>query len=837
MAKFLNKSKPSVSLPIAQTFFETIYKNVSEPAGYLILWELKNKRSHSFHHSDLASAGKVVEDLARQDDIYFSPGLQREPLNQSLRGKQDGVGVLPGFWFDFDLWNPERKKNNLKSQYPLSREALFQFTDKYLPEPTVLIDTGGGFHAHWILDSPLVIASKEDYSEAVALSKDWQNRIIAYGRQMGWNLDNTSSIEHAMRIPGTMNHKYGTVVTRIDRNPHYHSLSDIKTLLQESEKREVTRQPLDPNLLNLVSDCAFLKHCDEDAVDLAEPHWHMMVCILANQERGPEMIHQLSRKYHSYKQEETDQKIRNALKNNPAPITCNHLKSIYNCGKDCNVASPIHLLRKSENIDNSKDELDIEAIENDIAKSKIPDTSFPWDVFPEPLVNCLTDLSRALSVPNEMTAVMCLSMISTSIGSSLAYVQAKRDYTVPTNIWLGIIGETGHKKTPALEKMLEPVYQHQKSLYDAAMAAAGTSQMIQGSSGKAVKAPAATVRFKSVFTTDSTMEALLTQLCENPKGLILYHDELSGFFKSFDKYRLGKGGDREQYLSLWSGSPIKVDRTGKQLYCHRPCLSILGGIQPRLAAKAFGTDSFDDGLLPRFLFFQIPSERPPLTTHEWASANKEYWKVLISHFYNLKAESIQLHLDQEAQNRFLQVANSLQRLGDYSSYRLRVFMPKMENYVLRLSGLLHMLHQHDRGEQPISDQIQSDTLEKAVKLAKFFLAQARKVVELYAPRKIALDKTQEGIIDAIISTISKSSESWIAVSEIMNTFNGLVPTEGRIEDPSTFGTLMAKVLNKLKIEFTKKRRPREGIGVKAMHLEITKEAEKMLKACQKDYKV
>ena len=50
---------------------------------------------------------------------------------------------------------------------------------------------------------------------------------------------------------------------------------------------------------------------------------------------------------------------------------------------------------------------------------------------------------------------------------------------------------------------------------------------------------------------DSTIEKLGELLAQNPNGLLLVRDELSGFLRSLDDEN--KAGDRQAYLEMWDG--------------------------------------------------------------------------------------------------------------------------------------------------------------------------------------------------------------------------------------------------------------------------------------------
>jgi hypothetical protein len=79
-------------------------------------------------------------------------------------------------------------------------------------------------------------------------------------------------------------------------------------------------------------------------------------------------------------------------------------------------------------------------------------------------------------------------------------------------------------------------------------------------------------------------------------------DEISGWVGSLDQYRGGKGSDRQQFLSLWSGGVIKADRKGgATVYVEHPVACVVGGIQPDLAGVLHDEAKRRDGFVERIL--------------------------------------------------------------------------------------------------------------------------------------------------------------------------------------------------------------------------------------------
>ena len=115
------------------------------------------------------------------------------------------------------------------------------------------------------------------------------------------------------------------------------------------------------------------------------------------------------------------------------------------------------------------------------------------------------------------------------------------------------------------------------------------------------------------MTNDPTIEKVARLVLENPKGLMLFRDELSGWIGSLDKYG-GAGGDRAFYLEAYGGRSYAVDRMKDAEPIVVPSLSviILGGMQPdRMVTLIFSGD--DDGLAARFIYVwpeHVPPQRP-----------------------------------------------------------------------------------------------------------------------------------------------------------------------------------------------------------------------------------
>lgn len=82
--------------------------------------------------------------------------------------------------------------------------------------------------------------------------------------------------------------------------------------------------PADPR--PIVAGCAWIRHCRDDAAELAEPEWYAMLGIIGRCREGERLAHEWSSPYPRYSPEETAAKLRHALRA-AGPRTCEHIRA------------------------------------------------------------------------------------------------------------------------------------------------------------------------------------------------------------------------------------------------------------------------------------------------------------------------------------------------------------------------------------------------------------------------------------------------------------------------------------------------------------------------------
>ena len=186
-----------------------------------------------------------------------------------------------------------------------------------------------------------------------------------------------------------------------------------------------------------------------------------------------------------------------------------------------------------------------------------------------------------------------------------------------TRLWTMLVGPPSSKKTPGMKPALTVAYsiegdwraEDEKELesYDQELKvykAAETKYVKDSINGKPYSIPDKPKKppQRRLILSDTTTEAAARILADNERGVLLVHDEASGFFGSMDAYRQsGTNKDRPFYLQAFNGGRYHVDRVnGGCTVIPNLSMSILGGIQPAMIRKV-ANKLDDDGLLQRFL--------------------------------------------------------------------------------------------------------------------------------------------------------------------------------------------------------------------------------------------
>lgn len=178
-------------------------------------------------------------------------------------------------------------------------------------------------------------------------------------------------------------------------------------------------------------------------------------------------------------------------------------------------------------------------------------------------------------------------------------IKVKRhdDWKESARLWAALMGPPSAKKSPIISAATGPLRRLDVEMMREWQKRVAEYDALSPDEKKGRQRPPQTrLRFE-----DTTVEAAQQVLEGSPWGVLMLHDELSGFFGAMDKYGNGKGAqaDRAFWLRSFNGGQFALNRVVRgAVIIENLSVSMLGGIQPEPLRKIAG-DAVDDGLLQR----------------------------------------------------------------------------------------------------------------------------------------------------------------------------------------------------------------------------------------------
>ena len=237
--------------------------------------------------------------------------------------------------------------------------------------------------------------------------------------------------------------------------------------------------------------------------------------------------------------------------------------------------------------------------------------------------------AKGASAPIDFVAISLLSCTGGAI-ANVRWPKAGSAWTEPPVIWTVAIGAPSSGKSPAVrvpldllqcaESRLAIGLDQEVRVNEAKRIAAAEHRAIWESQVKeAIKQgrdcpsmppeaeePSPVLRPR-IRLGDTTIEAAAAVAADQPRGLVLFRDEVTGWIESYDRYK--GGGDRSFWIEAFGGGAFPIDRknSSKPIVISHLSIAATGGMQPDKLPVIY--KGADDGLASRFLF-AWPDEQP-----------------------------------------------------------------------------------------------------------------------------------------------------------------------------------------------------------------------------------
>ena len=297
------------------------------PAGeHYFAAELRSTGMVHHHASNTEElAARIGKRSKSENNIYYSMASYKQESYINAKGKtkqrtQENVDKLRCFWVDLDC---KGKESDYADQTAAAAGLKRFAADSGVGLPTVVVNSGYGLHAYWVLDRDLTGA------QWMSIAIKWRATLDAHGVKHDPSC--TTDSARILRPIGTLNHKPGNTPTEVKYvggpGTIYSTLGFVKSLgnvvpettlpriapiagadmsLNEAAIAGVEYQK--SYVKEMVTGCALAMDVLKRGGDVSEPLWHKMIGLVKHTVEGPKVIHNFSNKHPDYSHSATEEK-------------------------------------------------------------------------------------------------------------------------------------------------------------------------------------------------------------------------------------------------------------------------------------------------------------------------------------------------------------------------------------------------------------------------------------------------------------------------------------------------------------------------------------------------
>lgn len=381
---------------------------------------------------------------------------------------------------------------------------------------------------------------------------------------------------------------------------------------------------------------------------------------------------------------------------------------------------------------------------------------FPVAALPPPLCTLVTEAAASLRVDAGMLGAPMLAVLAAAIGNSRRLL-VKPDWTEPAVVWVAVVTESGSAKTPSLWAVAAPLREWQARALKAHAKVWAEHEAAElcwqrdvaafkkGAAGGDPPAKPTPPTAERVLIDDATLEATVSLLAANPRGMLLLKDELDGWVSSMDAYRAGRGGDASRWLEMANAGPVTVDRKGGGVqFVPRAAVSLTGCVQPDVVRETFTSKHRSSGLCARMLWAFPPFKVRKFSRETVDPFTRNLYGAVVSGLLALPMGTddegepcpVNVPLAADALDLYVRWHDEHADAIGAASGDLRAAMVKLTAYALRFALILH-LAKVAAGLPGCSEaEVDADSMERALTLTRWFLSETERVVDLMSETEV-----------------------------------------------------------------------------------------------------
>jgi hypothetical protein len=438
-----------------------------------------------------------------------------------------------------------------------------------------------------------------------------------------------------------------------------------------------------------------------------------------------------------------------------------------------------------------------------------PVEPFTYGLLPDRIRPWIMDISDRMQCPPDFPAVGAMIVLASLIGRKVGIYPKVHDvWFVIVNLWGLFVGRPSEMKTPVLNEITKPLKQleaeakkvfleAEKEFEAVTQRAKIQQELVMAEAKKELKSGKSTEVVDQLFleldksigesptrkryiVNDATVEKLGILLNENPNGLLLIRDEISGWLKTIN--RGDRPNDRAFYLEAWEGSGrYTYDRISRgTLDIESLCVSIIGSIQPgklaSIARTAIIGGNDDDGFIQRFQLAVYPDHKQQLYFVD-RRPDKNARNNAFELMQQISALPVPepgqevpgLHFSPEAQSLFYEWLTELE-----NEIRGEDIHPVMESHLAKYRSLIPSLalicHLADSMEINLSLPVSLGSLQKALGWYEYLKSHAERIYGMVmnghtTGAKSILGKIAKGILANPFKRRDIQRGNWAGLTE------------------------------------------------------------------------
>lgn len=403
----------------------------------------------------------------------------------------------------------------------------------------------------------------------------------------------------------------------------------------------------------------------------------------------------------------------------------------------CNVRDLWAIARELEKEEDANEERQEakEALPRLLQKTSLNPHDYLWGDDGQ-LAQAMVNTANAMPTSPSRLLTTLLPVSATLIGtSSRVVVKPSAKYKQPCIIQSGVVGRSGELKSPAQQVIvdvlvkleIDAAHRYEQELEAYRIDHANWKR----DKGDPEDEPKPPIR-KRYLTGDTTLETLERVHGQNPRGILVYRDELAGDFKAENSHRNGKGADREAKLSQFNGGEIIVDRKEREIILQRSAISRTGSIQWEVLQSLMGDHDDSAGVFARWIF--DCAESPPRFINFDDEPDTGIDGLLTNLYKRLELmPQADYLLNPEAKEAFRQWQHYLVNRELRESGGLQLVFPKIEAYTARFALWLHVVNAALACETP-APIIDGYTMSRAIDMAQYYLSQYELIMAVNSPQ-------------------------------------------------------------------------------------------------------